>query len=117
MALTFSVMRGVKRPSDHMARRPRGHEKILMEEKRLGYFPERFTWRSRQYRVCSVDRCWTVSRRRLGSRVDRMYFRVRCASRGLAERKGQAVRQGTFDVYQDLNTNTWHLEKVVSVVK
>lgn len=99
----------------HMARRPRGHEKIWMEKRRFSYFPEQFTWRGRQYHVRAVERCWTVSRRRLGHKVERLCFRVRVgAVRG---REGDASRpalEGTLDVYQNLSTNAWHLEKVVS---
>jgi len=47
------------------------------------------------------ERCWTVSRGRLRRRVQRLCFRVRCA-------------EGTFDLYQDLVGNTWHLEKVLT---
>jgi hypothetical protein len=98
-----------------MARRPRGHEKINMDKKRFGYFPERFTWRGRQYCVRAVERCWMVSRRRLGHRVDRLCFRLHgAAAKGWSNGSSQVVLEGTFDVYQDLNTNTWHLEKVVA---
>jgi hypothetical protein len=98
-----------------MARRPRGHEKIRMDKKRFGYFPQRFTWRGRRYDVHAVERCWTVSRKRLGNKVERLCFRVRCATvSGRGGRSGGAVLEGTFDLYQDLDTNTWYLEKVVS---
>jgi len=97
----------------NMARRPHGHEKILMEKKRFGYFPQRFTWRGRRYNVHAVERCWTVSRKRLGNKVVRQCFRVRCAAVG-GGRSSRAVLKGTFDVYQDLNTSVWHLERVVS---
>jgi hypothetical protein len=86
-----------------------------MEKKRFSYFPEVFTWRGRQYRVRAVERCWTVSRRRLGHKVERLYFRVRVGA--MRERAGNAGRpalEGTLDVYQNLGTNSWHLEKVVS---
>jgi hypothetical protein len=97
-----------------MARRPRGHEKINMEKKRFGYFPKRFTWRGRRYDVHAVEHSWTISRKRLGNKVDRHCFRVRCAAvNGRGDRLGRAVLEGTFVVYQDLNTNTWHMEKVV----
>jgi hypothetical protein len=47
--------------------------------------------------------------------VDRLCFRVRCAAASSRNgRSGRAFYEGTLDVYQDLNTNTWHLEKVVS---
>jgi hypothetical protein len=97
-----------------MARRPRGHEKIKMDQKRFGYFPQRFTWRGRRYDVHAVERCWTVSRKRLGNKVERLCFRVRCAAtNGRGSRSGRAILEGTFDLYQDLNTNTWHMEKAI----
>lgn len=114
MGLITGKSNGMKDRKRQMARRPRGHEKINMEDKRFGYFPQRFTWRGRRYDVQAVERSWTVSRRRLGNRVDRLCFRVRGAAVG--ERvtdAGRAVLEGTFDVYQDLHTNTWHMEKVV----
>ncbi len=98
-----------------MARRPRGHEKINMDEKRFGYFPDRFTWRGRRYDVQAVERSWTVSHRRLGSSVDRLCFRVRGAAVDeWVHEAGRVASEGTFDVYQDLRTNTWHMERVVS---
>jgi hypothetical protein len=115
MSLTTGRSNKVKGRKRQMARRPRSHEKINMETKRFGYFPKRFTWRGRRYDVQAVERSWTVSRRRLGNQVDRLCFRVRGVAVG--ERvagAGRAVLEGTFDVYQDLNSNTWHMEKVVS---
>ncbi len=112
MSLITGKSKGSKKS---MARRPRGHEKIKMDAKRFGYFPQRFTWRGRRYDVYAVERCWTVSRKRLGNQVERLCFRVRCAAlNGHSSRSGRAVLEGTFDLYQDLSTNTWHLEKVVS---
>ena len=98
-----------------MARQPRGHAKIQMDKKRFGYFPQRFTWRGRRYDVHAVERCWTVSRKRLGNKVERLCFRVRCATaNGRGGWSGRVILEGTFDLYQDLNTNTWYLEKIVS---
>jgi hypothetical protein len=111
----MSLITGNSGRNKSMARRPRGHEKIKMDKKRFGYFPQRFTWRGCRYDVHAVERCWTVSRRQLGNKVDRLCFRVRCsASNGRNGRSRRAVSGGTFDLYQNLNTNTWHLEKVVS---
>lgn len=112
----MSLMTGKsKHNGQRMARRPRGHEKIKMDKRRFGYFPQRFTWRGRRYNVHAVERCWTVSRKRLGNKVDRLCFRVRCAAADSRNgRSGRTFYEGTLDVYQDLNTNTWHLEKVVS---
>ena len=98
-----------------MARRPRGHEKIYMERKRFGYFPQQFTWRGRRYHVEAVEHCWTISRRHLGNRVERHCFRVRCmAVNGQSSFSSRAVLGGTFELYQDLKTSVWHMGRVVS---
>lgn len=81
--------------------RRRGAEPIEMRERRHGYFPKSFIWRGHRYDVHAVERCWTVSRRSRGSRVERHCFRVRC-------------REGTFEVYQDVRHNTWHLQREVA---
>jgi hypothetical protein len=72
-----------------------------MRERRHGYFPKAFTWRGQRYDVSAVERCWTVSRQRWGGRVERHCFRVRCP-------------EGTFEVYQDVRHNTWHLQQQVA---
>jgi hypothetical protein len=114
MAMITKTFR-MKGSSKTMAHRPRGPEKIRMYKRRYGYFPEQFTWRGRRYDVHAVERCWTVSRKRLGNRVDRLYFRLRCAaSEDWGRQHELAVQEGTFDVYHDLNTNTWHLANMVS---
>lgn len=115
----MSLMTGRTEPANgrkkSMARRPRGPEKIHMDKKRFGYFPQQFTWRGRRYDVQHVERCWTVSRKRLGNKVERLCFRVRGAAVNRQnERTPQVVLDGTFDLYQDLDTNTWRLEKVVA---
>jgi hypothetical protein len=98
-----------------MARRPRGDEKIHMDRKRHGYFPQQFTWRGRRYDVYAVERCWTVSRKRLGRKEERLCFRVRGAAvDGRDDRSSGAVLDGTFEVYHDLRTDSWHLAKAVS---
>jgi hypothetical protein len=85
-----------------------------MDEKRFGYFPKQFTWRGRRYDVHAVERCWTVSRRRLGNKVERLCFRVRGAALGNGEyRPEHSALEGTFELFQDLQTNTWHMGKVV----
>ncbi|HET89740.1 MAG TPA: hypothetical protein ENN99_03235 [Chloroflexi bacterium] len=71
-----------------------------MRERRHGYFPKTFVWRGHQYDVQAVERCWTVSRRGWGGRVDQHRFRVRC-------------REGTFELYQDVHHNTWHMQQQV----
>ena len=79
----------------------RGAEPIEMRKRRHGYFPKLFVWRGHQYEVQAVERCWTVSRRGLGNRVERHCFRVRCS-------------EGTFELYQDALHNTWHLQRQVA---
>ena len=76
------------------------NEPIEVRHKRFGYFPQVFMWHGHLYNVHAVERCWTVSRRGWRRQVERLCFRVRCA-------------EGTFDLYQDLAANTWHLERVV----
>ena len=73
-------------------------EAIQVREKKFGYFPQRFRWHGREYIVNHVERCWTIKGRRWGGRIERLCFRVRC-------------REGTFNLYQDLLGNTWHIEK------
>ena len=117
MGLIFGKSDGSNGRAKQMARRPRGHEKIQMNKKRFGYFPQQFTWRGRRYDVQGVEQSWTVSRRRLGNKAERHCFRVRCIARDghhSGPRSSRAVVEGTFDVYQDLNTHRWHLERVVS---
>jgi hypothetical protein len=112
--MTMSIGKWAKnftRPKKRMARRPRGHEKIQMNHKRFGYFPQQFTWRGSRYDVHAVERCWTVSRQRWDNKVERLFFRVRCAP--VSQEPGLLSRADTdtFELYQDLNTNTWHLAK------
>jgi hypothetical protein len=74
----------------------RGAEAIDMRSRRFGYFPRTFVWRGREFQVEAVERCWTTASRRNGGQMDRHYFQVRCA-------------EGTYNVYQDLRHNTWHI--------
>ncbi len=76
--------------------KPRGAEAIEMRARRFGYFPRTFIWRGCEYQVEAVERCWTTAARRNSDRMERHYFQVRCA-------------EGTFNVYQDLRHNTWHI--------
>lgn len=105
MSTILDLRRGLRtKRDDH--KRPRGAEAIEVRERRHGYFPKSFIWRGRRYDVYAVERCWTVSRgnggkRGTGHAVERHYFRVRCA-------------EGTFEVYQDVRHNTWHLQRQVS---
>ena len=74
----------------------RGIEAIDMRARRFGYFPRTFVWQGREFQVETVERCWTAASRRNSGKIDRHYFQVRCA-------------EGTFNVYQDLTHNTWHI--------
>jgi hypothetical protein len=69
-------------------------EAIQIQQKRFGYFPQVFKWHGREYDVQAVERCWTDTKR-----APRLCFRVRC-------------HEGTFDLYQDVRGNTWHLSPV-----
>jgi hypothetical protein len=73
-------------------------EAIEMVERRFQLFPKTFRWRGRLHRVVAVERCWTVSRAGWRRRVVGHYFRVQCA-------------EGTFEVFQDVKANTWHLRR------
>jgi hypothetical protein len=101
MSATLDVRRGSRARRGGKKRR-RGAEPIDMRERRHGYFPKAFVWRGHRYDVYAVERCWTVSRR--GSRVEHHCFRVRC-SFGPAQNR----REGTFEVYQNVRHNTWHV--------
>ncbi|HEC35394.1 MAG TPA: hypothetical protein ENI39_02545 [Anaerolineae bacterium] len=81
-------------------RRRQGQGPVEMRQRRHGYFPHIFTWRGREYRVEAVERCWTISLRRRGGRVEGHCFRVRC-------------REGTFDLFQDARAGTWHMRRRV----
>ncbi len=73
-------------------------EAIDLLERKFGLFPQAFLWRGRRYDVEAVQRCWTVSRRGWRRRVERHFFQVRCP-------------EGTFELYQNLKANTWHLRR------
>jgi hypothetical protein len=73
-------------------------EAVEMVEQRFQYLPRVFRWRGRYYDVESVERCWAFSRRRWRGRVERRFFRVRCA-------------QDVFELYQNLRAGTWHLRR------
>ena len=105
---------------DKAQRKRRGAEPIEMRERRHGYFPKAFVWHGQRYDVHAVERCWTISRRGRGGRVERHCFRVRCSFGSAVgepawpERsrrvEPQDRREGTFEVYQDVRHNTWHLQ-------
>ncbi len=79
--------------------RRREGEPIEVQQRRFGTFPKTFMHRGRIYTVQAVERCWTVSKR--GGRVERHHFRVRC-------------RQGTFELYQNVQHDTWYLKRRVA---
>ncbi len=83
-------------------RRRRRGEPIEMVERRDAYFPHVFLWRGHQYRVYAVNRCWTVSRRSRSGRLQRHCFRVTC-------------NEGTFELFQDVRHNSWHLLRQVAL--
>lgn len=99
MSAIMGVRQGTKARSGK--RRRRGDEPIEMRRRRYGYFPEMFVLRGHRYEVYAVERCWTIWRSGHGGRAARHCFRVRC-------------REGTFDVYQDVQHNTWHLLQQVA---
>jgi len=73
-------------------------ETVDIKQKRFRYFPRVFHWRGQHYRVESVQRCWTVVRRGWRRRIERHFFHVRCA-------------EGEFELFQDVQTGTWHLRR------
>jgi hypothetical protein len=96
--MSVAIGRQSLRTTGARTRRPsiRG-QSIRMEAKRFGYFPQTFVWRGKRYDVHAVERCWTISRRWMWD-VERHCFRVRCA-------------EGTFELYQDVKRNTWHVDR------
>lgn len=67
---------------------------IEMQEKRFGYFPQRFRWRGKTHEVQAVERCWTRT-----GRNAQLCFRVRSAD-------------GVFDLTQNVKTNIWTLSVI-----
>ncbi len=68
-------------------------EAITMKERHCGCFPAVFQWRGRDYRVQTVERCWTVAARD----GTRFRFRARCA-------------EGTFSLSYHLTSDCWYVE-------
>ena len=101
MGVTLDVMRGSRVKRGGKKRRRRGAEPIEVRERKHRYFPKTFIWRGHRYDVYAVERCWTVSRRGRGGWVEQHRFRVRC-------------REGTFELYQDVRHNTWHMQRQVA---
>ena len=112
MSAILDVKRGSRARRGEKKRRRRGAEPIEMRKRRHGYFPKTFVWRGHRYDVYAVERCWTVSRRGRDGRVERHCFQVRCSFGSAQDRReGATVREGTFEVYQDVRHNTWHLQR------
>jgi hypothetical protein len=101
MSAILSIRRGSRARGAKEKRRQRSAEPIEMRQRRHSYFPKVFVWRGKKYNVNAVERCWTVSRRGRGGQVERHCFRVRCP-------------EGTFEVYQDVRHNTWHMQRQVA---
>lgn len=93
--------------------------------RRYNYFPLVFRWHGSLFRVRAVERCWAQAvGLPLRGRARRLWFRVRAAadppigrrsqapSRGQAPTGGQAISR--VEVYQDLVTNTWHLDRILA---
>jgi len=85
-------------------------EPLAMQERQHGYFPKAFTWRGRRYDVYAVERCWTVTRRKLVGVVERYYFRVRARPRSGDMR----AEEGTFEIYQDVKHGVWRMQRRVA---
>lgn len=66
-----------------------------------GTFPTEFTWRGKRHRVRSVERFDTETRQRRSGVTRRRLFRLRTAS-------GMRCL-----LSQDIERETWHLEKVL----
>jgi len=101
MGVTLDALRGSRVKRGAKKQRRRGAEPIDVRERKHGYFPQTFIWRGHRYDIYAVERCWTVSRRGRGGRVEQHRFRVRC-------------REGTFELYQDVRHNTWHMRRQVA---
>lgn len=71
--------------------------KVEMEAKRFGYFPQTFVWRGRRFEVQAVERCWSIEQRWVWNIV-RNCFRVTCA-------------EGSFDLSQNIKNGTWRVDK------
>ena len=69
-------------------------EACEMQEKRFGYFPKRFRWRGQIHDVEAIEHCWTRMRTN-----PQLCFRVRC-------------RDASFELCQDVRTNTWEVALV-----
>lgn len=101
MGVTLDAIRGSRVKRGGKKRHRRGAEPIDVRERKHGYFPKTFIWRGHRYHIYAVERCWTVSRRSRGGQVEQHRFRVRC-------------REGTFELYQDVRHNTWHMQRQVA---
>jgi hypothetical protein len=98
----MAVISEARRPRSgrELRKHRKGGSSVEMRKRRHGYFPDVFRWRGREYRVEAVERCWTISQRGRGGRVEGHCFRVRC-------------RRDTFDLFQDARAGTWHMRRRV----
>jgi hypothetical protein len=74
------------------------NESVRMAKRRFCYFPYVFYWRGQRHEVEAVEGAWTIARPGWRGRVERHFFRVRCA-------------QGDFELYQEIRAGTWHLRR------
>lgn len=69
-------------------------EAVEIQEKRFGYFPQRFLWRGRSHIVQAVEQCWTRT-----GRDAQLCFRVRC-------------QEGVFKLTQHVKGNIWRVSVI-----
>ena len=77
------------------------NEPIEILSKRFNDFPKSFLWRGQEHHVRAVDRCWTISRHNRLKAIRRQFFRVRTLN-------------ATYDLYRDLQRDTWYLNRVIN---
>lgn len=65
-------------------------KRIVVTEKRFGYFPQVFTWRGISYKVDRIVRTWTKKT----ARHEYLAFQVDCSG-------------SLFDLYQNVNSKKW----------
>ncbi len=83
-----------------------------MRQQRHDHFPHVFAWEGQEYLVEAVEQCWTIPRCGRENRVEGYCFRVR--ARPNAGKAGQEV---VFDLFEDAQTGTWHMQRQVQRVK
>lgn len=73
-------------------------EPVEMMQRKFRYFPRVFRWRGQRFQVEAVKRRWTVVRHGRKRRVARHFWQIQCA-------------EGDFELFQDIETGTWHLRR------